>query len=111
MDKFDDYLEKQSKCEKEKFVLPQSFDRKVEDILLNLDSELKKENNKWYKNKKLWTTAACFAFICLAGMGLSKQIHLGKNEKKQCNARQLRPPPPSPARPGAINGTPRPGVV
>ncbi|WP_195244740.1 hypothetical protein [Clostridium celatum] len=83
MDKFDDYLEKQSKCEKEKFVLPQSFDRKVEDILLNLDSELKKENNKWYKNKKLWTTAACFAFICLAGMGLSKQIHLGKNEKKQ----------------------------
>ena len=53
MDKFDDYLEKQSKCEKEKFVLPQSFDRKVEDILLNLDSELKKENNIiWIKYSK-----------------------------------------------------------
>lgn len=76
MDKFDDFLEKQSKSENEKFTLPKSFDNKIEETLLNLDKESKKDNHKWYLNKKVWTTAACFAFICLAGVGLTYQSKL-----------------------------------
>lgn len=76
MDKFDDYLEKESKNENEKFTLPKSFDNKIEETLLNLDKENKKENNEWYLNKRVWTTAACFAFICLAGFGLTNRSNL-----------------------------------
>ena len=37
MDKFDEYLKNKSKSENEEFVLPKSFEYKLEDTLKNLD--------------------------------------------------------------------------
>lgn len=65
MDKFDEYLKNKSKSENEEFVLPKSFEYKLEETLKNLDKENKNRINVWYMNKKLWTTAACFAFVFL----------------------------------------------
>lgn len=76
MDKFDDYLEKQSKDENENFTLPKSFDNKIEETLLNLDKRCEKESKKLYLGKRIWTTAACFAFICLVGFGLREKSNL-----------------------------------
>ena len=70
MDKFDEYLKNKSKSENEDFVLPKSFEYKLEETLKNLDKENKNETNVWYMNKKLWTTAACFAFVFLAATSI-----------------------------------------
>lgn len=70
MDKFDEYLKNKSKSENEDFVLPKSFEYKLKETLKNLDKENKNETNVWYMNKKLWTTAACFAFVFLAATSI-----------------------------------------
>ena len=70
MDKFDKYLKNKSKSENEDFVLPKSFEYKLEETLKNLDKENKNETNVWYMNKRLWTTAACFAFVFLAATSI-----------------------------------------
>ena len=70
MDKFDEYLKNKSKSENEDFVLPKSFEYKLEETLKNLDKENKNETNVWYMNKRLWTTAACFAFVFLAATSI-----------------------------------------
>ena len=70
MDKFDEYLKNKSKSENEDFVLPKSFEYKLEETLKNLDKENKNETNVWYMNQRLWTTAACFAFVFLAATSI-----------------------------------------
>ena len=70
MDKFDEYLKNKSKSENEDFVLPKSFEYKLEETLKKLDKENKNETNVWYMNKRLWTTAACFAFVFLAATSI-----------------------------------------
>ena len=70
MDKFDEYLKNKSKSENEDFVLPKSFEYKLEETLKNLDKENKNATTVWYMNKKLWTTAACFAFVFLAATSI-----------------------------------------
>ena len=70
MDKFDEYLKNKSKSENKEFVLPNSFECKLEENLKNLDKENKSKTNVWYMNKKLWTTAACFTFVFLAGVSI-----------------------------------------
>ncbi len=70
MDKFDEYLKNKSKSENEDFVLPKSFEYKLEETLKNLDKENKNETNVWYMNKRLWTTASCFAFVFLAATSI-----------------------------------------
>lgn len=64
MDKFDDFLKEKAEYENEKFIMPESFDFKIEETLANLPDDKK---DKWYKNKKLITMAACFAFVVLIG--------------------------------------------
>ena len=70
MDKFDEYLKNKSKSENEECVLPKSFEYKLEETLKNLGKENKSKTNVWYMNKKLWTTAACFAFVFLASVSV-----------------------------------------
>lgn len=84
MDRFEDYLKKKSKQETENFKLPKSFDDKVEDSLLNLDNISSK--NKWYKNKKVWITAACFMFICTTVISLKENSSLSRNLKNSVNS-------------------------
>ena len=79
MDKFDEYLENKSENEKQEFALPKSFEYKLEETLENLDKEKQDKNNVWYTNKKLWTTAACFAFIFIAGMSFKYGIDFNKS--------------------------------
>ena len=70
MYKFDEYLKNKSKSENEDFVLPKSFEYKLEDTLKNLDKENKNKANVWYINKNLLTTAACFVFVFLAATSI-----------------------------------------
>lgn len=89
MDKFDEYLKNKSKSENEEFVLPKSFEYKLEDTLKNLDKENKSKINRWYMNKRLWTTAACFAFVFLTSVSIKYVINsnnlnsLGKGLENQ----------------------------
>ena len=78
MDKFDEYLKNKSKSENKEFVLPNSFECKLEENLKNLDKENKSKTNVWYMNKKLWTTAACFAFVFLAGISIRYGVNSNK---------------------------------
>lgn len=68
MDKFDEYLNNKIKIEKEEFVLPKSFEYKLEEALENLGKESKINNKRWYWNTKILVTAACFMFVCLTGI-------------------------------------------
>ena len=79
MDKFDEYLKNKSKSENEDFVLPKSFEYKLEETLKNLDKENKNETNVWYMNKKLWTTAACFAFVFLAATSIRYEVNSNRS--------------------------------
>lgn len=74
MDKFDEYLKNKSKSENEEFVLPKSFENKLEDTLKNINKENK--INVWYRNKKIWATAACFIF--LVGASLKYGVYSNK---------------------------------
>lgn len=78
MDKFDEYLKNKSKSENEEFVLPKSFECKLEETLKNLDKENKRKTNVWYMNKKLWTMAACFALVFLAGVSIRYGVDSNK---------------------------------
>ena len=80
MDKFDEYLENKSENEKQEFALPKSFEYKFEETLENLDKEKQEKTNGWYNNKKLWTTAACFAFIFIAGMSVKYGVDFNKSD-------------------------------
>ena len=80
MDKFDEYLKNKSKSENEDFVLPKSFEYKLEETLKNLDKENKNETNVWYMNKKLWTTAACFAFVFLAAVSIRYEVNSSRSD-------------------------------
>ena len=80
MDKFDEYLENKSENEKQEFALPKSFEYKLEETLENLDKEKQEKTNGWYNNKKLWTTAACFAFIFIAGMSVKYGVDFNKSD-------------------------------
>lgn len=71
MDKFDEYLKNKSHKEDKEFILPKSFEDKLEETLGNLDKVNEEKNDNWYKNKKIWATAACFAFVCLAGISMT----------------------------------------
>ena len=79
MDKFDEYLKNKSKSENEDFVLPKSFEYKLEETLKNLDKENKNETNVWYMNKKLWTTAACFAIVFLAATSIRYEVNSNRS--------------------------------
>ena len=79
MDKFDEYLRNKIKDENDEFVLPKSFEHKLEDTLKNLDKESKSKINRWYINKKLWTTAACFAFVFLTSVSIKYGVNLNKS--------------------------------
>lgn len=75
MDKFDEYLKNKSKIENEEFVLPKSFENKLEDTLKNINKENKV--NVWYRNKRIWVTAACFIF--LVGASLKYGVYSNKS--------------------------------
>ena len=77
MDKFDEYLKNKSKSENKEFVLPNSFECKLEETLKNLDKENK--TNVLYINKKLWTMVACFAFVFLAGISIKYGVNSNKS--------------------------------
>lgn len=82
MDKFDDYLKKRSTKEIEEFTLPESFENKIEETLVNLDKIDQKESKVWYKEKKFLSSAACLAIICLAGFGMSKVSNFNEGISK-----------------------------
>ena len=77
MDKFDKYLKNKSKSENKEFVLPNSFECKLEETLKNLDKENK--TNVLYINKKLWTMVACFAFVFLVGISIKYGVNSNKS--------------------------------
>lgn len=68
MDRFDKYLENKSDIENKEFILPKSFEDKLEDTLCSLD-KIDAKNN-WYRNRKIWTTVACFIFVCFVGISM-----------------------------------------
>lgn len=66
MDNFDEFLKKQARKEDEEFKLPESFNKRVEDVLKNLDNkEIKKDKTK--EKKRFIIAAASLAFILVAG--------------------------------------------
>ena len=77
MDKFNKYLKNKSKSENKEFVLPNSFECKLEETLKNLDKENK--TNVLYINKKLWTMVACFAFVFLVGISIKYGVNSNKS--------------------------------
>ena len=53
MDNFDEYLKNKSHMEDKEFILPKSFDNKIEETLGNLDKvNLEKKKNCYVPNKK-----------------------------------------------------------
>ena len=79
MDKFDEYLEKNIDNENKDFILPKSFEDKLEETLGNLGEISEGNNKRWYENKRIWATAACFAFVCLAGISMRNELSDNKN--------------------------------
>ena len=79
MDNFDEYLKNKSHMEDKEFILPKSFDNKIEETLGNLDKVNLEKKKNWYSNKRVWATAACFAFICLTAISINSNINLNKS--------------------------------
>lgn len=79
MERFDKYLENKSDIENKEFILPKSFEDKLEDTLGSLD-KIDTKNN-WYRNRKIWTTVACFIFVCFVGISMGSK----GNENKSAN--------------------------
>ena len=80
MDKFDEYLNKKVEMESEKFILPKSFEDKIEETLESLDKKNLEKEEKWYFNKNIWITAACFAFISLTVLVTNKNNNETTND-------------------------------
>lgn len=79
MDNFDEYLKNKSNIENKEFILPKSFEDKIEETLENLDKVNLEKKKSWYSNKKIWTTAACFVFVCLIGISINSNINSNKS--------------------------------
>ena len=59
MDNFDEFLKKQARKEDEEFKLPESFNKRVEDVLKNLDNkEIKKDKTK---EKEIYNCSSKFS--------------------------------------------------
>ena len=80
MDKFDEYLNNKVEMESEKFILPKSFEDKIEETLESLDKKNLEKEEKWYFNKNIWITAACFAFISLTVLVTNKNNNETTND-------------------------------
>lgn len=80
MDRFNKYLENKSDIENKEFILPKSFEDKLEDTLKNLDKIDTKDN--WYKNRKIWITVACFIFVCFIGISMRINFKESKSSNK-----------------------------
>lgn len=72
MDKFNSFIKNKVKEEKESFILPKSFEDKIETVLDNIDDKKKVRLDSWYRNRKFLAIASCFAFICFV---LIKQVN------------------------------------
>lgn len=68
MDKFDEFLKKRTEDENKDFILPESFNLKIEETLSSLEDDKK---DKWYMNKKIVSMVACFALVFLVGLRYS----------------------------------------
>ena len=80
MDKFDEYLNNKVEMESEKIILPKSFEDKIEETLESLDKKNLEKEEKWYFNKNIWITAACFAFISLTVLVTNKNNNETTND-------------------------------
>ena len=80
MDKFDEYLNNKVEMEIEKFILPKSFEDKIEETLESLDKKNLEKEEKWYFNKNIWITVACFAFISLTVLVTNKNNNETTND-------------------------------
>ena len=80
MDKFDEYLNNKVEMESEKFILPKSFEDKIEETLESLDKKNLEKEEKWYFNKNIWIIAACFAFISLTVLVTNKNNNETTND-------------------------------
>ena len=80
MDKFDEYLNNKVEMESEKIILPKSFEDKIEETLEILDKKNLEKEEKWYFNKNIWITAACFAFISLTLLVTNKNNNETTND-------------------------------
>lgn len=80
MDKFDEYLNNKFEMESEKFILPKSFEDKIEETLESLDKKNLEKEEKWYFNKNIWITVACFAFISLTVLVTNKNNNETTND-------------------------------
>lgn len=80
MDKFDEYLNNKVEMESEKFILPKSFEDKIEETIESLDKKNLEKEEKWYFNKNIWITAACFAFISLTVLVTNKNNNETTND-------------------------------
>ncbi len=65
MDKFDEFLKKKTEDENKDFILPESFDLKIEETLSSLEDDKK---DKWYINKKRISMVACLSVVFLIGL-------------------------------------------
>ena len=80
MDKFDEYIKNKVEMESEKFILPKSFEDKIEETLESLDKKNLEKEEKWYFNKNIWITVACFAFISLTVLVTNKNNNETTND-------------------------------
>ena len=76
----DEYLNNKVEMESEKFILPKSFEDKIEETLESLDKKNLEKEEKWYFNKNIWITAACFAFISLTVLVTNKNNNETTND-------------------------------
>lgn len=70
MDKFNDFMRNKIIEENENFSLPKSFEDKIESVLDDIDNKESIKIDPWYKNRRILTMAACFAFSCFVLMKL-----------------------------------------
>ena len=68
MDNFDEFLKSKAIKEDENFKLPESFNKRIDDVLKNLDDkEMNKNRPNAINKNKIFIVAASLAFVLIAG--------------------------------------------
>lgn len=78
MDKFNEYLKSKSESENKDFILPKSFEHKLEETLENLDKQEQSKSTIWYRNKSFFNIAAGFTFVFLVGLSIKYGVNSNK---------------------------------
>jgi hypothetical protein len=92
MDKFNNFIKNKVREEKESFILPKSFEDKIELVLENIDHKKSIKFNPWYKNRKIIAVAACLVLGCVTFIKLFllywvSDGYISKSDESSANVR------------------------